>query len=134
MLRFKQEKEEVEELLTLGPEDFLIRWFNHHLAKINYPNKLEKFDQDLKDSEKYTLLLNILNEACDKSALETDDLLERASKVLENAPKIGANVFIKNRDIPSGNAHLNRFFTAELFMANHGLGEATQEEKMMANK
>ena len=134
MLRFKQEKEEVEELLTLGPEDFLIRWFNHHLAKIKYPNKLEKFDQDLKDSEKYTLLLNILNEACDKSALETDDLLERASKVLENAPKIGANVFIKNRDIPSGNAHLNRFFTAELFMANHGLGEATQEEKMMANK
>ena len=134
MLRFKQEKEEVEELLTLGPEDFLIRWFNHHLAKINYQNKLEKFDQDLKDSEKYTLLLNILNEACDKSALETDDLLERASKVLENAPKIGANVFIKNRDIPSGNAHLNRFFTAELFMANHGLGEATQEEKMMANK
>ena len=134
MLRFKQDKEEVEELLTLGPEDFLIRWFNHHLAKINYPNKLEKFDQDLKDSEKYTLLLNILNEACDKSALETDDLLERASKVLENAPKIGANVFIKNRDIPSGNAHLNRFFTAELFIANHGLGEATQEEKMMANK
>ena len=134
MLRFKQGQEDFQELLTLGPEDFLIRWFNHHLAKIKYPNKLEKFDQDLKDSEKYTLLLNILNEACDKSALETDDLLERASKVLENAPKIGANVFIKNRDIPSGNAHLNRFFTAELFMANHGLGEATQQEKMMANK
>ena len=134
MLRFKQDNEDFQELLTLGPEDFLIRWFNHHLAKINYQNKLEKFDQDLKDSEKYTLLLNILNEACDKSALETDDLLERASKVLENAPKIGANVFIKNRDIPSGNAHLNRFFTAELFMANHGLGEATQQEKMMANK
>ena len=134
MLRFKQEKEEIEELLTLGPEDFLIRWFNHHLAKINHPNKLEKFDQDLKDSEKYTLLLNILNEECDKSALDTEDLLERANKVLENAPKIGANIYIKSRDIPSGNAHLNRFFTAELFMANHGMGEATQEEKMMANK
>ena len=134
MLRFKQENEAVEELLTLGPEDFLVRWFNHHLAKIEHPNKLEKFEQDLKDSEKYTLLLNILNEACDKSALETDDLLERANKVLENAQKIGANIYIKSKDIPSGNAHLNRFFTAELFMANHGMGEATQEEKMMANK
>jgi len=134
MLRFKQEKEEVEELLTLGPEDFLTRWFNYLLAKINHPNKLEKFDQDLKDSEKYTLLLNILNEECDKSALDTEDLLERANKVLENAPKIGANIYIKSKDIPSGNEHLNKFFCAELFMANHGLGEATPEEKMMANK
>ena len=135
MLRFKQDdKEEVEELLTLGPEDFLTRWFNYLLAKINHPNKLEKFDQDLKDSEKYTLLLNILNEECDKSALDTEDLLERANKVLENAQKIGANIYIKSKDIPSGNEHLNKFFCAELFMANHGLGEATPEEKMMANK
>ena len=134
MLRFKQEKEEIEELLTLGPEDFLRRWFNYHLKKINYPKKLEKFGEDLKDSEKYTLLLNILNEECDKSALDTDNLLERANKVLENAPKIGANIYIKNKDIPSANEHLNRFFSAELFMANHGMGEATPEEKMMANK
>ena len=134
MLRFKQEKEEIEELLTLGPEDFIKRWFNYHLAKINHPKKLEKFGEDLKDSEKYTLLLNILNEECDKSALEQDNLLERANKVLENAPKIGANIYIKNVDIPSGNEHLNKFFSAELFMANHGMGEATPEEKMMANK
>ena len=134
MLRFKQEKEEIEELLTLGPEDFIKRWFNYHLAKINHPNKLEKFGEDLKDSEKYTLMLNILNEECDKSALDTDNLLERANKVLENAPKIGANIYIKNVDITSGNEHLNKFFSAELFMANHGMGEATQEEKMMANK
>ena len=134
MLRFKQDKEEVEELLTLGPEDFLKRWFNYHLAKINHPNKLENFGEDLKDSEKYTLLLNILNESCDKSALDQTDLLERAKKVLENAPKIGANVYIKPCDIPSANEHLNKFFSAELFMANHGMGEATQEEKMMANK
>ena len=134
MLRFKQEKEEIEELLTLGPEDFLKRWINYHLAKINHPNKLEKFGEDLKDSEKYTLLLNILNEACDKSALDETDLLERAKKVLENAPKIGANIYIKPCDIPSANDHLNKFFCAELFTANHGMGEATQEEKMMANK
>ena len=134
MLRFKQDKEEVEELLTLGPEDFLKRWYNYHLTKINHPNKFENFSEDLKDSVKYTLMLNLLNEECDKSALDTDNLLERAAKVLENAPKIGANIYIKSEDIPSGNEHLNKFFTAEIFMANHGMGEATQEEKMMANK
>ena len=134
MLRFKQEKEEVEELLTLGPEDFIKRWFNYHLAKINHPKKLEKYEEDLKDSEKYTLLLNILNPECDKSALDEPDLLKKSEKVLENAPKIGANVYIKKEDIPSGNPHLNKFFCAELFMANNGLGEATKEEKMTANK
>ena len=134
MLRFKQEKEEVEELLTLGPEDFIKRWFNYHLAKINHPKKLEKYEEDLKDSEKYTLLLNILNPECDKSALDEPDLIKKSEKVLENAPKIGANVYIKKEDIPSGNPHLNKFFCAELFMANNGLGEATKEEKMTANK
>ena len=134
MLRFKNEKEDVEELLTLGPEDFLIRWFNYHLNKAGHQQKLESFKEDLKDSKKYTILLNQLDEQCDKSALDEEDLLKRAGKVLENAPKIGAKVYIKDADIPSGNEHLNKFFTAELFMANHGLGEATKEEKMLANK
>ena len=56
-------------------------------------------------------------------------MLERADKVLENAPKIGANIYIKNVDRPSGKEHLNRFFSAKLFTANHGMGEATQKEK-----
>ena len=134
MLRFKQDKEEIEELLTLGPEDFLKRWFNYHLNKAGHDKKLTNFNEDVKDSEKYTILLNQLDGNCDKSALDETDPLVRAGKVLENAPKIGAKVYIKNSDIANGNEHLNRFFTAGLFMANHGLGEATQEEKMLANK
>ena len=134
MLRFKHEKEEIEELLTLGPEDFLKRWFNYHLNKAGHENKLTNFSEDVKDSEKYTILLNQLNGDCDKSALDETDPIVRAGKVLENAPKIGAKVYIKDVDISNGNEHLNRFFTAGLFMANHGLGEATQEEKMLANK
>jgi plastin-1 len=134
MLRFKHDKEEIEELLTLGPEDFLKRWFNYHLNKAGHQNTLTNFSDDVKDSEKYTILLNQLDGQCDKSALDETDQLVRAGKVLENAPKIGAKVYIKNADIANGNEHLNRFFSAELFMANHGLGEATQEEKMLANK
>ena len=134
MLRFKQDKEEIEELLTLGPEDFLKRWFNFHLKKAGHDKQLANFNDDVKDSEKYTILLNQLDNNCDKSALDETDPVVRAGKVLENAPKIGAKVYIKDDDIANGNEHLNKFFTAELFMANHGLGEATKEEKMLANK
>ena len=58
-------------------------------------------------------------------------------KELTKYQKIPQNqelIYIKNVDIPSGNEHLNRFFSAELFMDNHGMGEATQEEKMLENK
>ena len=134
MLRFKQPKEEVEELLTLGPEDFLKRWFNYHLTKAAHPNKLDNFGDNVKDSEKYTILLNQLDGNCDKSALDEQDLNTRAGKVLDNAKKINAKVYIKDEDIPSANENLNRFFTAELFLANHGLGEPTKEEKMLASK
>ena len=134
MFRFKQEKEEVEDLLKLGKEDFIKRWFNYHLANIDYPNQLKNFREDLKDSEKYILLLNILNKKYDKSALNNNNLLERANKVLESAQKLGANIYIKNIDIISGNEHLNLFFLAELFIANNGLGNATQQEKMIAFK
>ena len=135
LLRLKEDKEEVEELLTFGPEDLLKRWFNHHLGKAGHPNKLNNFSEDVKDSEKYTILLNQLDpNKCNTEGLNEGDLVKRAATVLENAPKIGAEVYIKDSDIPSANEHLNTLFTAELFMANNGMGEATQEEKMTANK
>ena len=136
LLRLKEDaKETDEELLTLGPEDFLKRWFNHHLTTAKHPNKLNNFSDDVKDSEKYTILLNQLSpDQCSTDALNEPDVKKRAATVLENAPKIGANVYIKDEDIPSGNEHLNTLFTAELFMANHGMGEATPAEKMTASK
>ena len=135
LLRLKEEKETDEELLTFGPEDFLKRWFNHHLAKANHPNKVTNFGDDVKDSEKYTILLNQLDpNQCNTDGLNESDLTKRAATVLENAPKIGAEVYIKDEDIPSANEHLNTLFTAELFMANNGMGEPTAEEKMTANK
>ena len=135
LLRLKEDKETPEELLTLGPEDFLKRWFNHHLGKANHPNKLNNFSEDVKDSEKYTILLNQLSpDQCPTDGLGESDLKKRAATVLTNAPKIGAQVYIKDEDIPSANEHLNTLFTCELFMANNGMGEPTKEEKMTAAK
>jgi hypothetical protein len=135
LLRLKEDKEEDQDLLTLGPEDFLKRWFNFHLKNANHPNKVTNFSDDVKDSEKYTLLLNQLDSSqCSTDGLNEPDLKKRAGTVLANAPKIGAKVYIKDEDIPSANEHLNTVFTCELFLANHGMGEATAAEKLTASK
>ena len=134
LLRLKEDKEEDEELLTLGPEDFLKRWFNFHLKKAGHDKVVTNFSDDVKDSEKYTILINQLEPSCDTSALGEGDLVKRAGIVLDNAPKVGAEVYIVAEDIPSANERLNTLFTAELFMAKNGMGEATAEEKMKANK
>ena len=135
LLRLKEDKEEDSDLLTLGPEDFLKRWFNFHLKNANHPNKVTNFSDDVKDSEKYTLLLNQLDSSqCGTDGLNEPDLKKRAGTVLANAPKIGAKVYIKDEDIPSANEHLNTVFTCELFLANHGMGEATAAEKLTASK
>ena len=134
LLRLKEDKETDEDLLALGPEDFLKRWFNYHLGKANHPKKLENFSDDIKNSEKYTILLNQLNPNCDTTGLEETDLTKRAATVLANAQKIGTKIFIKDEDIPNGNGHLNKLFAVELFMGNNGLGNATNSEKITVAK
>lgn len=100
LLRLKYNKEEYEDLLKLGPEDFLKRWFNFHLNKAGCENVLINLSDDIKDSEKYIILFNQLSpNICDKSALEILDLGERARKVIKYAQNIGVKVNIKNEDI-----------------------------------
>ena len=77
------EGETVDEVADLPIDDFLKRWFNSHLKKAGHPNELTNFGDDLKDSEKYTILLNDLSpEQCDKSALDLEDQNQRAQKVI----------------------------------------------------
>ena len=133
LLRLREPKEEDEELLLLGPEDFLKRWFNFYLTKANHPNKLTNFNDDLKDSEKYIILLNQLSpDKCDLSPLNIINLKERAGKVLNFAKNIGTEIYIKEEDIQNGNEYLNLFFTAAIFLSNHGMGEPTEVEKSIA--
>ena len=134
LLRLKEDREEEEDLLMLGPEDFLKRWFNFHLKKDGHPNVVTNFSDDVKDSEKYTILIYQLDPSCDISSLRERDLVKRAEIILNNASKIGAKIYISAEDISKPNERLNTLFTAELFMAKNGMGEATAEEKMISNK
>jgi len=135
LVRLLKDGEQLSDLLKLSPEDLLLRWFNYHLKAANYPHEIHNFSDDIKDSEKYTILLNQLDkEKCDKSALDESDHLKRAEKVLHNAKKLGAESYITPKDVVSGNTKLNTLFTAAIFNACPGLDPPTEQELYDAAK
>ena len=135
LIRLLNPGEQLSDLLKLSPEQLLLRWFNYHLKAAGYDKKITNFSGDIKDSEKYTILLNQLNKKlCDKSALDEPDRKKRAKKVIENSRKLGAEAFINPDDIVSGNNKLNTLFVASIFNAYPGLDPATEEEIYEAAK
>ena len=135
LIRLLNPGEQLSDLLKLSPEQLLLRWFNYHLKAAGYEKKITNFSGDVKDSEKYTILLNQLNKnLCDKSALDEPDKKKRAKKVIENSKKLGAQTYITPDDIVSGNSKLNTLFVASIFNAYPGLSPATEEELYEAAK
>jgi plastin-1 len=133
LIRLLNDGEEMSDLLKLNPEDLLLRWFNYHLKNAGHEKKITNFSGDLKDSEKYTLLLNQLNnKLCDKTALNESDLTKRANTVLGNSKKIGVESYITANDICSGNSKLNVLYTAAIFNQCHGLDDLTEQEQFDA--
>ena len=135
LIRLLDPGEQLSDLLKLSPEQLLLRWFNYHLKAAGYEKKITNFSGDVKDSEKYTVLLHQLNKnLCDKSALDEPDKKKRAKKVIENSKKLGAESYITPEDIVAGNSKLNTLFVASIFNAYPGLEPATDEEKYEAAK
>ena len=135
LIRLLNPGEQLSDLLKLSPEQLLLRWFNYHLKQAGYDKKITNFSGDVKDSEKYTILLNQLNKnLCDKSALNEPDKKKRAKKVIDNSKKLGAESYITPDDIVAGNSKLNTLFVASIFNAYPGLEPATEEEKYEAAK
>lgn len=100
LVRLLKEGESIGDLLKLPKEDILLRWFNHHLKNANYPNPITNFSSDIKDSEKYVVLLNQLNkDKCDLKPLDETDTLKRAQKMLENSRKLGVASYINAKDV-----------------------------------
>lgn len=79
----------------------LIRWFNHHLKNAGHDHHLFNFADDVKDSVKYTLLLNQLNAECGKEPLDEEDHLKRGTQVLDNSTKLNVPSLIVAEDIVS---------------------------------
>jgi plastin-1 len=135
LIRLLKEGENLGDLLKLGAEEMLLRWFNYHLAAAGHESKVANFSGDVRDGIKYTVLLNQLNPTtCDKAGLNTTNVQERAVKVMENAKKLGVEHYITSKDIVSGNSKLNIIFTAAIFNTCHGLDPPTEEETYEAAK
>jgi len=105
-----------------------LRWFNYHLKNSGSPKRVANFSGDIKDSEAYTLLLHQLAPECDTSALRFPDETERATRVLQNADKIGCRKFVTEKDIVQGNPKLNLAFVANIFNTRPGLEPLSKED------
>jgi len=140
--------ETVEDLMKLPTEQILLRWFNYHLQKAGHPRRVHNFGGDIKDSECYTILLKQIapkGSGVDARALNESNLEKRAAMVLQNAEKLDCKVFLKPKDIVTGNTKLNLAFVANLFNLHSGLEsvenieelekfvEETREEKSFRN-
>lgn len=82
------------------------------------------------DGENYTVLLNQLKpDICSRSPLQTQDLLQRAEQVLDNADRLDCRKFLTPKSLVAGNPKLNLAFVANLFNNHPGLDPITEEEK-----
>ena len=134
LVNILNKNEEITELLKYSPEQILLKWFNYHLKAAGYEKPINNFSEDIKDSEKYIILLNHLNkEICDKDALNESDIKKRAEIVLSNISKLNINSFIKSNDIVDGNGKLNVLLVGSIFNSNIGLNPLNEKQKKEIN-
>ena len=135
LIRLLKEGETLGDLLKLPKEELLLRWFNYHLTNAQYPTPITNFSGDIKNSERYIVLMNQLDKTkCDKSAIDETDLTKRADKMLNTSKKLGVDGYITSKDVLNGNSKLNILFTAAIFNQCHGLDPPTDQEAMDAAK
>lgn len=132
LYRLLEEDETLEQFLRLPPEQILLRWFNYHLKAANWPRRVNNFSSDIKDGENYTVLLAQIGTeyGCDRSPLQTQDHLQRAEQVLQNADRMGCRKFLTPTSLVAGNPKLNLAFVANLFNTHPCLDPITEEEKL----
>ncbi|TLS27316.1 hypothetical protein PpBr36_05319 [Pyricularia pennisetigena] len=132
LYRLLEEDETLEQFLRLPPEQILLRWFNYHLKAANWPRRVNNFSSDIKDGENYTVLLAQIGSeyGCDRSPLQTQDHLQRAEQVLQNADRMGCRKFLTPTSLVAGNPKLNLAFVANLFNTHPCLDPITEEEKL----
>lgn len=148
------EGESLEHIMSLSPEELLLRWVNYHLRKAG-ATTISNFSDDIKDSQAYFYLLDQITKEeeqdfqmsikIDMSGLSVHDLEQRAELMLKQAARLDCRQFVTPHDVTSGNSKLNLAFVANLFNMHpalqnlHGqIAEAhieseTREEKTFRN-
>ncbi|KAL8414608.1 hypothetical protein RB594_005725 [Gaeumannomyces avenae] len=132
LYRLLEDDETLEQFLRLPPEQILLRWFNYHLKAASWPRRVNNFSSDVKDGENYTVLLAQIGSeyGVTRGPLQTNDLLQRAEEVLQNADVLGCRKFLTPKSLVAGNPKLNLAFVANLFNTHPALDPITEEEKL----
>ncbi|KAL8388335.1 hypothetical protein RB595_009305 [Gaeumannomyces hyphopodioides] len=132
LYRLLEDDETLEQFLRLPPEQILLRWFNYHLKAASWPRRVNNFSSDVKDGENYTVLLAQIGSeyGVTRAPLQTNDLLQRAEQVLQNADVLGCRKFLTPTSLVAGNPKLNLAFVANLFNTHPALDPITEEEKL----
>ncbi|XP_036006564.1 plastin-1 [Fundulus heteroclitus] len=154
LISLLMEGEELEHLMSLSPEELLLRWVNYHLINAG-TETISNFSADIKDSRAYFYLLDQIAPQdedefhmgikINMAGLSERDLERRAELMLQEAAKLDCRQFVSPRDVTSGNSKLNLAFVANLFNMHPGLQKAkynldgehieaeTREEKTFRN-
>ncbi|XP_023680220.2 plastin-1 isoform X1 [Paramormyrops kingsleyae] len=124
LIALLQESEEMDHLLSLSPEELLLRWVNYHLSNAGW-QPIGNFSDDIKDSKAYFHLLNQIapkggNEeelmvVIDMSGFNEPDEEKRAELMLRQAARLDCRQFVTPQDVVAGNQKLNMAFVANLF-------------------
>ncbi len=144
LMRLLREGEDINTLLSLSPEELLIRWVNYHMEQAGSSRRIGNFGEDIKDSEVYDTLLRQISPReiqLDHVNLSAAPLV-KAEGMLKNADKIDCRAFVSAHDVVNGNHKLNMAFVANLFNTYPALDppdedfeeiEETREEKTFRN-
>ncbi|XP_045919249.1 plastin-1 [Micropterus dolomieu] len=127
------EGEHLDHLMSLSPEELLLRWVNHHLKNAG-TKTICNFSEDIKDSRAYFYLLDQIAlqgehdykmiVKIDMSGLNEPDLDQRAELMLQQAARLDCRQFVSPHDVTSGNSKLNLAFVANLFNMHPALQRA----------
>uniref|UniRef100_A0A8P4GHV5 Plastin-1 n=1 Tax=Dicentrarchus labrax TaxID=13489 RepID=A0A8P4GHV5_DICLA len=90
--------EDLDHLMSLSPEELLLRWVNHHLRNAG-TQTISNFSEDIKEH----------------------NLNRRAELMLKQAARMDCRQFVSPHDVTSGNSKLNMAFVANLFNMHSGL-------------
>eukprot|EP00096_Caligus_rogercresseyi_P001931 TRINITY_DN1343_c0_g1_i1.p1 TRINITY_DN1343_c0_g1~~TRINITY_DN1343_c0_g1_i1.p1 ORF type:complete len:625 (+),score=143.30 TRINITY_DN1343_c0_g1_i1:96-1970(+) len=146
LLALCRDGESAEDFLKMSPEQILLRWVNFHLERAGSDRRVNNFSKDIRDSEAYSHLLSQIaprEAGVNTSALQINDLIQRAEEMLNQADKLECRSFVTSGDVVNGVEKLNLAFVANLFNNYPGLDdpegenefviEETREEKTYRN-
>ncbi|XP_034419433.1 plastin-1-like [Cyclopterus lumpus] len=123
------DEENLDHLMSLSPEDLLLRWVNQHLSNAG-TKTISNFSEDIKDSRAYFYLLDQItlqnehgsktNVKINMSGVNERDLDRRAELMLRQAARLDCRQFVSPHDVTSGNSKLNLAFVANLYNVHSG--------------